>query len=486
MSHPRTATSFLAALLVACTPRGASHASDPPPIADADLDAAFLQATNALRFEPLDVERRDDHVSPVVPSLAALATAESWGAVGPCQDDTCDGLVEHARVPFTGPPPPAPTHRTQGPPIEELRVVATTRSPLCVWRLVARTRSGWLPSRLLGESAAGCTRPFDANALEPDVVPFFPLAITSTSDALRIEGQGVGPDPDDWERRRLRRVVTLCRKNPLGPDTVACASEDAATAGMPEPTLNAPRLTADPSFLPLAAAARVGTDLPAAWFVAPPPSPHADVLRPLTYWHEVRAREAPLTDDARVLVIATDGMIRVLLLRPSGALALASHYADFDNDTLALEHVTAAPGVVRVALSLTSDGPTRVSWHWEELITPRRQLRLATGVALAADGAPLGAWRRAITADADGVTLAAAEGSLAWFRGTGHFTWDALAARLPHWQRAFAKAWQVHRQPPAGRDIDELGKDHITRLALVPGTLEPLHRPVVDLARAIP
>ncbi len=79
MSHPRTATSFLAALLVACTPRGASHASDPPPIADADLDAAFLQATNALRFEPLDVERRDDHVSPVAPSLAALATAESWG-----------------------------------------------------------------------------------------------------------------------------------------------------------------------------------------------------------------------------------------------------------------------------------------------------------------------------------------------------------------------------------------------------------------------
>jgi hypothetical protein len=246
-------------------------------------------------------------------------------------------------------------------------------------------------------------------------------------------------------------------------------------------------LPPDPTFVPLSDAAHIGRDWDAEWRVRPT----ADPERTLFGYHSGVVQRVPFRAGEDVVVVAGERHVRVVRVRGAAAFEAVTALESIVNAATRLDGIATAAGVVRVRLTRTLDGrdggkdALTVAWHWEEIFVagpPARHFRLLTGITLTRGGEVLAGWQREIVPEPNGLRLVERAGAIAWFRGTGRYTWEALAARLPRWRLQMAEAFQAVPPPPRTPTLqnDERAHDTVGSLELLPGTIEPLHEIFLD------
>ncbi len=440
-------------------------------------------------------------------TLADLAKAELWEGCETCRGDTCSCLETHARALFPG-------HGG----FAEVRLVAHHGSADCAWSLVARAPEGWLAPLAIGTSPPGCKQVFDRETPERMGRWWYPLAFTQDpSDArvFRVEGQGnIAQDlyqggPEKLAPRRIDRVVLLCR---VDATALACSTRQVSArtvittlAGSPavplanhaapsRSTMLAPLpaaltdpLAPDPTFTPLADAAHIGRDWDAEWHVRP----NATSERALYGFGAGIVQRLPFRAGEDMVVASGERYVRVMLVRGTAVSEAVTAMDLLANAASRLDGIATFPGVVRVRITRTVDGTEggkdalTVAWHWEEIFVagpPARHFRLLTGITLTRAGAALAGWQREVVPEPNGLRLVERAGAIAWFRGTGRYTWDALAASLPRWRLQMAEAFQQVPPPPRkpASQADERRGDSVGSLELLPGTIEPLYEIFLD------
>lgn len=434
--------------------------------------------------------------------IEAHSTLFEAVARGDCEHESpdCEVIVKH-RLPAKGDIAPRPDWPRMES-LEEVALVGLDLERRCEWSLVARSRSGWLDPIGLGTSAAGCKAPLDDGAIENNSGLWFPLAFTSNGLALRIEAQTiehsdelmrVWDEPTTNTTVSRRREVLLCQIHPLGRGGLACASESEPSrplSGNLEALFATPPVATGSKLLPLSESSKVSS-LEAKWILAPliesaDPTSLTEVLsRYRLAQTELHAVEP---DGPTVLLERLDPAL--LLLDRGLTRWISGHFTSFANESLHITRTEALPGVVRVDFERIVDGPTRVTWRFTELVTATHHVRLATGVEISVDDRPVRAWSRELAADRDGVTLRAVRGELAWFRGTGRFTWPELERATQRWRIGFAHAWTTVADEPttlADKAESEFRiKESVGRLVTLPGYAEPTDWAVVDMVRKLP
>ena len=426
-------------------------------------------------------------------TLADLLRVDGWAGCQACSGDICACLTTRATLTVPAPQPNAPP-----PDVREVRLVGHQSPDRCAWMLLIKARDGWLAPYPLGTSPADCRTTLDATSPDQLDVWWYPLAVSqtpadpSTPFAFRLEGEGAdtrtlfSATPEVPAARTIDRIVWLCR---VDGHALACAMQS-TPARTVVARLDAPLAAAlttpldpDPTLAPLSAAARVGTTWNADWIV----TPSADPLTQERRFGTNRVQTVPFRPGQTLAIAAGERFVRVQLQADHQVYDLALIGAERPNEALELTGVVTTPGLVRVQLAraIKAEGVTGaldVLWQWEELFVaapPARHVRILTGIALADARGPLASWRRDLVADAQGLDLREHDGALAWFRGTGHFTWEAFAARLPAWRRAMGQAFQAaprdRRRRHAGAPESEAGlDDFVAQLELLPGFIEPL------------
>lgn len=481
--------------LTACTNRQARAESAiekaPVTLTDEAVLMAFARAVDGPRSEPREGSTVD--VSATI--LEALASS------GECEPPTQCELIIRGNVVIKEATPPAPDW-PQLEPIEEVALVGLSRERICEWSLVARSKSGWLDPMWLGVSAAGCKTPLDDGAIEHDTELWFPVAVAHDGLAIRIEAQTIAPSDElvaIWDDPRKSaaisrtRAVLLCRVHPLGAGGLACttASDPPSTmTGTARLLYATAPLEPGSKLLPMSRSPEV-TTLASRWLIAPPtdakePLLLAEVLsryqRTETEFHSL-GEKLPT-----VLVDRTN--LSLLVLNRGATTWLSTHYASYANETLRITRVERTSGLLRVDYERILDGSTRVTWRFTELVTATHHVRLAAGVELSVDGKPLRSWSRTIEADPQGVTLRANRGELAWFRGTGRFTYAELERATARWRLGLARAWEAVAQEPTSfpeRSRSEFAmKEGRGRLVTIPGYAEPTNWAVVDVVTPLP
>lgn len=423
-------------------------------------------------------------------------------ARGDCEHESpdCELIVKH-RLFVKG----ESAARPDWPKMESLEEVALVGLDLerrCEWSLVARSRSGWLDPIGLGTSAAGCRAPLDDGAIENNSGLWFPLAFGLDGLALRIEAQTtehsdelvrVWDEPTTNVTVSRRREVLLCQVHPFGRGGLACASESEPSrplSGNLEALFATPPVATGSKLLPLSESSKVSS-LEAKWILAPLIE-SVDPTSLTEVFSRYRLAQTELhTVDADGPTVLLERLDPALLLLDRGQTRwISGHFTSFENETLRITRTEARPGVVRVDFERVVDGPTRVTWRFTELVTATHHVRLATGIEITVEGRPVRSWSREVSADRDGVTLSAGRGELAWFRGTGRFSWSELERATQRWRTGFARAWATVADEPrrlAGKDESELRmKETVGRLVTLPGYAEPTDWAVVDMVRKLP
>lgn len=479
--------------LVSCVGREAQGRPARPstPLTLEETLAAFDQSVGG----PSDNPREGDVVE-AHPSLFEAVAQEDCERESP----DCELTVKHRLLVKGDIAPPANWPRMER--IEEVALVGLDLERRCEWSLVARSGSGWLDPIELGTSADGCRTPLDDGAIENSGGLWFPLAFSADGLALRIEAQTFEPSEElvqVWDEPTTRvtvsrrREVLLCQVHPFGHGGLACASESEPSrplSGNLETLFAAAPIAAGAKLLPLSAASQVGT-LEAKWVLAPliestAPSPLTEVF---SRYRLARVELHALEPNGPTVLV--ERLEPAILLVGRGHVHwVGSHLTSYENESLSITRTEARPGVVRVDFERVVDGPTRVTWRFTELVTATRHIRLATGVEIAVDGQPVRAWSREVSADRDGVTLSAGSGELAWFRGTGRFTWSELERATVRWRVGFARAWTAVADEPrrfSDKDESELRiKETVGRLVTLPGYAEPTDWVVLDVVRRLP
>lgn len=461
------------------------------PIVAAKEDPSAWLARHRPVLDPLEAP------VPITPSpettfatLGELARADPWESCASCpQDDDCHCFETRARAVFSG---------HEG--FDEVRLVAHSGGFECAWMLVAKAREGWLAPLWIGSSPRGCKQVIDSEIPGGMGRWWYPLAFTqdpSDPRVFRVEGEGHdGQDlyqggPEKLAPRRIDRIVLLCR---IDARTLACSTRQVSartvttTMLAPLPAALTDPLPPDPTFTPLADAAHIGRDWDAEWRVRP----SADPERALHGFGTGVVQRVPFRAGEDIAVASGDRYVRVLLVRGTAVSEAVTAMDVLANGACRLDGVATAPGVVRVRITRTIDGSDggpkdalTVAWHWEEIFVAAptaRHFRLLTGVTLTRAGANVAGWQREVVLEPGGLRLVERAGTIAWFRGTGRYTWDALAARLPHWRLQMAEAFQAVPPPPPRTPTpqDDERHDSVGTLELLPGTIEPLHEIFLD------
>jgi hypothetical protein len=475
---------ILTLTLVACAPRSESSEArreEPPTYPDDQIVAAALQSTRALTLEK--EVALDPPEARGWRTLGDLARDAKW-ELASCTTDECAGLTTRLSVPVAAKDPLELTpHRPYGSPFVEVRLLSVDLPKRCDWVLVARSKDGWFGPLELGSSAHGCTRPVDLVLVDELAPLWFPIATQALDGGLRLEGQGAteAGSMDLAGSTGLTRVTYLCRVGAAGPDTLACAREEVVVT--PEVTWKSlgearPIAPSSPSMAP-GDLASVGATKEAYWILGMAPT---EVL-PSWMNASVCHVETALDRDEPVVVTSRATGYSVNSIRAGRARKRLSVYADYANETLAVRRVERVGDSVVVAAERVVQGPAQITTRWVDIVRVDRRFRLATGVTLEVGGERVGGWEREVVVEADGVRLSSRDGALAWFRGTGRFTWAELERQIPRWQKAFGRAWEASLRDPATRrkkasDREEIGTT--VALRMVPGFIEPLDDAVID------
>lgn len=428
------------------------------------------------------------------PTLGDIAKAEGWEDCGACRSDSCSCFETRGRAVFPG-----------GDGFDEVRLVGQRGSTECAWSLIAKTAEGWLAPLSIGSSPAGCTTTIDADTFALGGRWWFPLAfVQDPSDPRILRSEGQGNLPQDLYQggletlapRRIDRVVVLCR---VDGRTLACSTRQVSarvvttTLLAPLPAALTDPLPPDPTFTPLSDAAHIARDWDTEWRVRP----LADPERTLYGFGNGVVQRAPFRAGEDIVVVSGERYVRVLRVRGPVAFEELTAIESLGNAAYHLDAIATAPGVVRVRITRTVDGrdggggkdALSVAWHWEEIFVAApvaRHFRLLTGITLTRGGETLARWQREVVPEPGGLRLVERAGTIAWFRGTGRYTWDALAARLPHWRLQMAEAFQAvpppPRKPASQADAHEYVRDSVGTLELLPGTIEPLYDVFLDEA----
>ncbi|MCC6622622.1 MAG: hypothetical protein IT385_15270 [Deltaproteobacteria bacterium] len=461
---------FLAAclLVTACGPRSEARGPELAP------------ERAAVDYDPLDEPFTLEAAAPVVsPTLGALAREEDWEIVA-CERDACAGAVTWAERTFVASGRGA---------IERVRLIGLKQPSACAWRLVFGVQQGWLPSIELGESAAECLRPLDAELVTSSMRIWFPLTFDVDASGVRVEGQGLEPSYELIEgavsplhRTSITRVVHLCR---IDGAVVACAQRSGPgghAIGPVAAVVRAKPIAPDPAFAPRSEIGAVGREVLAEWRRGPGVDPIlASVLADVG---TTRIHDVPMGGEGRVLVASGDRHAQIYVARAGLVRRLAAPYPVFENERLGVEGVSRDGDAVRVRMVRVNEGDATVTWRWDEILTATWHAHLATGISVTlADGSSVG-WTRRIKVGPGGVSLTEAAGALAWFRGTGSYTWDELGSVAARWERQLEAAFAAAPRE-AARDVDEMGKQRVARLTLVPGFVEPVGTTIVDRVRRL-
>lgn len=488
-------SALLLLTLTACTDRQARAESAlekaAVPLTDEAVLMAFAGAVDGPGSEPREGTTVD--VSATI--LEALASSRECESPSQCE------LITRSSVVIKGATNPHPDW-PQLEPIEEVALVGLSRDRTCEWSLVARSRSGWLDPMWLGVSAAGCKTPLDDGAIEHDGGLWFPIAVAHDGLAIRIEAQTIAhseelvaiwDDPQKSAAISRTRAVLLCRVHPLGAGGLACttASDPPTTmTGTTKALYAKAPLEPGSKLLPMSRSPEV-TTLASRWLIAPPTDAEKPLLlaEVLSRYQSTETELHPLGEKLPTALVDRTNLSLLVLHR--GAMTwLSTHYASYENETLHITRTERTPGLLRVDYERVFEGPTRVTWRFTELVTATHHVRLATGVELSVDGKPLRAWSRTIEADPKGVTLRASRGELAWFRGTGRFTYPELERAATRWRLGFARAWETVAHEPTSfpeRNRSEFAmKEGRGRLVTLPGYAEPINWAVVDVVTPLP
>jgi len=507
-----------ACLWGACTPRhelnpsqstrldlAAPSFAERGPHDDEAVVAGFTDAVGQIAW-------REDDGDEVAPEVYATLEAmlETRAVHEGCSGGVCK-VTRSLLVHRTSESAPAPSQWPTLDTLTEVAVFGVSYARNCTWFVATRTSRGWLEPIQLGGSARDCAVPLDDWVLGNHATLWFPVAIQHDADAVRIEAQVVESeglyeiwdDPKAVATINRHRSVTVCRIGVFGSGTLACSERDevapairTSAAGL----IAAAPLAPGPESFPLREAHRVGLELPARWIIAPraPTSETDPVDRPqslgkltetLSRYSAAAVAQVSLgLDKPTVLINRTVPTIGVF---DAGRYReISNRFASFVNEELEVTAIHGFDGGVQVDLSRTVRGDTTVTWRWSELITTEYQVMLARGVEFAVDGKHVASWERKVSADTTGVTLSGGRGELAWFRGTGRYTWDELAHATRRWRLAFARAWEPVSGEPTrradGRDPhDEFTKDIVGRVVTIPGFVEPVNWAVVDAVTPI-
>ena len=487
-----TASLVLSLVIASCAgrdARGEPASTQPDPLSAEERLAAFEQTVQG----PSDVVDEGGSVD-VHPSLFASVARNT------CERETkdCELVVAH-RHRVKGASPQLPNW-PELEPIEEVALVGLAFARRCEWSLAARSRSGWLDPIHLGTSGDGCRTPLDDGAIENHSGLWFPLHFVADGLSLRVEAQTlehsdalveVWDEPSRTVTVSPRREVLLCRVHPLGRGALACATESEAAppmTGNAKALFSAAPVPAGSKLLPLSEASRVSSRQ-ARWILGPPitPEPSTPLTRVFSAYRNTQLEVHPLGPDLPMVLV--DRLEPIVLLLDRGQVRwLSVHHVGFENESVRITGTEAGPGLVRVDFEHAVDGPTRVTWRFTELVTATHHVRLATGVEIAIEGSPIHAWTRQVQADSASVTLRAGTGALAWFRGTGRFTYQELERATSRWRSAFAEAWYAVSEEPTtfpNQGRSELSKVGLGRLVTIPGFAEPINWNVVDSARPL-
>ncbi|HRE90210.1 MAG TPA: hypothetical protein PK095_13835 [Myxococcota bacterium] len=488
-----TASLVLCLVGVSCVGRDArGERARPTPIEPLTAEQA-LAAFDQTVGTPSDEDREGDRVEAYASLFEAVAQH-------PCESGTkgCELIVAHRHL-VKGESAQLP-NCPELEPIEEVVLVSHALERRCQWSLAARSRVGWLEPIDLGTSAAGCRAPLDDGAIENNSGLWFPLSFVGDGLSLRIEAQTheysdalvtVWDEPSTKVTVSPRREVLLCRVHPYGRGTLACATESEALppmTGDAKTLFAAAPVPAGSKLLPLGEASRVSS-LPARWILAPrvTPEPSSLLTHVFSPYRDTHLDALPLGPNLPTVLIERLEP-KILVVDRGETRWVGGHHANYANESLTVTRTQASPGLVRVDLERVVDGPTRVTWRFTELVTATHHVRLATGVEIATAGATVRAWTRRVEADQSSVTLSAATGALAWFRGTGRFTYEELELAVPRWRAAFAQAWLAVSTEPTrfpGEERSELLKSSVGRLVTIPGFAEPTNWTVVDSIRPL-
>jgi hypothetical protein len=394
-----------------------------------------------------------------------------------------------------------PPHWPLQQAIEEVALAGVHRNSSCSWRLAVRSAAGWLTPLYLGSSARGCRSALDDDAIGSWEPLWFPIGVEIVGATLRIEAQvferegldTVWDDPKAVVTVTRRREVTLCQLHALGPGVLACTAKaegDRSLRGDASTLYSAPPFASGSAELPWSDADKVGSVLPARWLLTPIAGSADEnvghLARLLDSYEPIRIEVYPLGPGLPTVVVRRDSPA-LLLLDRGRATPLSSQRANYLNERV-VGTGSGGAGLVRVDFERTVEGGTTVAWRWAELVTATHWVRLATGVTITSAGARVSGWDREVRADLSGVTLSGSSGELAWFRGTGRYTFEGLASAVARWRLGFARAWSAVADEPLRMPATEVedGKDAVGRLVTVPGFAEPVNWTVSDEVEVLP